>query len=353
MQDAAPPVLSPFREELYRLELEYCKTYKRNTASSDRLRRKISSLLVDNCENWDEWSRRGVQSVFQLYDSLALSTKTLRKLIQADPSKLTDITLSSFGDAIDYVSVITDLDLSHIQEVRLEHYDCSYSEAECVACNQDNHYIYYSLKSNQVSSADLLCHEIGHAADFINARRNQEDDQALYRHQSLAEAVAYYCQFRYLQDHGNVEKRTGVLGAFLYTYLAYLVCRYCFDKNVPLDQIEPADAVEGELLEPFVTAYASLYGADAAKEFLAQKIHETQTRFQGLGYLVYQELSPRLGIPLALAFLETEDLDLSRVSTGNILGTELTQVIQSIDPRAMDKLSNLDALIANFIKKEA
>lgn len=349
MREAAPPQRSLFREELYQLELEYCKYYKRDDVKSDQVRRKISSLILKNCPDWNEWSQREIRSIFEIYNSINLSNRTLRNLINLDVSGLSDISTSSFGEATSYVGAITNLDLSNIQEVQLERHECAYTEGECVSCNVNNHHIYYSLDSNQVSSVDLLCHEVGHAADFTNARQGSADDKVLLRHQSLAEAVAFYCQFRYLQDYGTAKKRTGSLGSFTYTYLTYLICCYCFDKGISLDKVDPVKIIEHELFSPFVAGYTPVLGLESAKDFLAEKVHETQVRFQGLGNIILEELNPRLGIPLGLALLGIEDLDLSQVSTMNILSIELKQVVQAIDPRLMEKLSDMDTLVANFI----
>ncbi|HDS0919973.1 TPA: hypothetical protein QEM85_004233 [Pseudomonas putida] len=351
MRDTTTLRSSLFRKELYQLELEYCNHYKRNDAEANNVRSKINSLVLENCPNWTEWSQREVQSIFHIYNSISLSSKTIRKIAHMDLHGLSDITTTSFGDAISYVSGIADVDLSNVQEVRLERYECAYTEGECVSCNQDNHHIYYSIDSNQVSSVDLLCHELGHAADFTNSRQASADDNALHRHQSLAEAVAFYCQFRYLQDHGNIKKRTGALGAFLYTYLTYLICRYCFEQKITLDKVAPVEAVDDEIFSSFFSAYTSLFGAEQAREFLAQKIYETQARFQGLGNVILEELNPRLGIPLGLALLEIENLDLALVSRMNILSDELKHVIESIDHSLNDKLSNMDALITKFIEQ--
>ncbi|WP_236467307.1 hypothetical protein, partial [Pseudomonas syringae] len=119
-----------------------------------------------------------------------------------------------------------------------------------------------------------------------------------------------------------------------------------------LDQVDPVEAVDDEIFSSFFSAYTSLFGAEQAREFLAQKIYETQARFQGLGNVILEELNPRLGIPLGLALLEIENLDLALVSRMNILSDELNYVIESIDHSLNDRLSNMDALITKFIEQE-
>lgn len=67
--------------------------------------------------------------------------------------------------------------------------------------------------------------------------------------------------------------------------------------------------------------------------------------------MILEELNPRLGIPLGLALLEIENLDLALVSRMNILSDELKYVIESIDHSINDRLSNMDALITKFIEQ--
>lgn len=341
---------SLFRKELYQLELEYCGQHKRDDIKAGQLREKISALMLRNCQGWGGLSRIEMQSIFDIYGSISLSSQTLGKLINLSADDLNDISPSSFGEAINYVGGITGLDLSNVKEVRLDRYDCAYTEGECVACNQDNHHVYYSLDSNQVSSVDLLCHEIGHAADFTYARQAPGGDETLYRHQSITEAVAHYCQFRYLRDHGNKYKRTGALGSFVYTYLTYLLCCYCFENKKHLAEVDPAQAIDDVLFESFMAAYSLSYGVDPAKHFLAQKIHETQDRFQDLGSIILQELNPRLGIPLGLILLSIKNIELSRVSILNILSVELKQILRSIDQGFMEKFFDMDKLFSEFIE---
>ncbi|MCF5663118.1 hypothetical protein, partial [Pseudomonas syringae] len=114
---------SLFREELYKLELEYCNHYKRDDAKANNVRGKINSLILENCPNWTELSQREVQSIFRIYNSISLSSKTVRKLAHMDLHGLSDIANTSFGDAISYVSDIAEVDLSNVQEVRLERYE--------------------------------------------------------------------------------------------------------------------------------------------------------------------------------------------------------------------------------------
>jgi len=353
MSDApsAPSRLSEFRENLYHLELEYCKHYKRDDIQADRVRAEIGSLMLNNCPKWNEWLQREIPSVFEIYGSINLSSETLLRLINVDAGNLSDITATSFSEAISYVGAVTKLDLSNVQEVRLDAYECDYVEGECVACNASSHHIYYSLESSQVSSVDLLIHELGHAADFTFARHQSDEDKALYRHQSLAEAVAYYCQYIYLIDHGNTIKRTGALGAFTYTYLAYLICRYCLEKHIPLNKLKPVETVKDELFSSFISAYSVTHGFESANIFITEKIREIQMRFPSVGNLIFEELSPRLGIPLGLALLAIEDLDLARISSMNSLDVELKQLLEKIDHRLTNKLSDMNTLITNFIDK--
>ncbi|WP_314916050.1 hypothetical protein [Pseudomonas helleri] len=349
MTEAAGTLNSPFRERLYELEAEYCKHYKFDDSEASRLHAEISALLLENCPDWHEFSQRELGSIFDIYQMINISGETIRRLADMEVGGLSDSDSSSFQEAINYVEGITELDLSSVKEVRLNRYDCIYSEGECVACDKNNHHVYYSLDSNQVSSVDLLCHEVGHAADFINARTEFLEDNSLHRHQSLAEAVAFYCQFRYLIEYGDEKKRTASLGAFLYTYLAYLLCCHCFNNKIPLDQIEPYEAVEDEIFSSFIAAYLPRHGEEVARDFVAGKISAIQNQYQDLSQVIFMELNARLGIPLALALLSIHNSNLYQVSKSNILSVELKEVVQGIDSGILGSLSNLDVLIAKYI----
>lgn len=348
MQEVEPSQYSPFRKELYKLELECLEHYMHDREKVYQIREKMHQLAIGNFPDYPAWLEKAFYSVFKIYYSIHLSHETLTRLVNMNTHGLSDISDSSFSEAIRYVEGIANIDLSNVQEARLESHVSEYIEGECVPCGDRDHRIYYSFESNQVSSVDLLCHEIGHAADFTIARLGSSEDAMLTRYLSLAETAAYYCQYRYLQDHGSVKARTASLGAFVYTYLAFLFCHHCLETKVSLDKAVPEEAVEHKIFEDFVTAYTSAYGIRGAKNFLVMKMTEIQGRFPSIGDVVNQELVPRLGIPLSLALLGIKDFELSHVSSRNSLSVDLKQLLDDIDPGIIEKIHDMDTLIANY-----
>jgi hypothetical protein len=341
-----------YREDVYKLEAEYCAA--RIALAADRqvsIANKMLEIRNQRFPDFDKYVQKSVPEILEYYNHIDLSSNLLEQLVSLNGSDLDDYTDQSFAIAKSYVSAKMGLDLDPVVEVKLSINYLRHAEAQCIACGESQHHVFYPTKSTatETLSTDLLCHEIGHAADFMSSRRANGGDDVLIQHKAINEMVAYYCQYAYLQEHGNRVKRMGALGAFIFTYLAALIVRYAIKKDLPLHKITFRHIMRDRAIEVFLKAYtANFRSEEKAKFFLSQKVEQILTDYQNIDAIVNHELSPRLGIPLALAALELSADSIKKVAEANKLKESLSSVIGLI-PCSASKISELEVLMLNFI----
>lgn len=329
-----------YRAKLYELEEAYSKSYFVNDSLAASSRQALNEHRRAGEPQISEYIINSFQYIYDCYNETNLTLDQLSRFVSVNALNLSNADNNSFKEAIEYVQKLHNIDLSKVVEVRLESFQSNSSEGECVSCGPESHRVYYSLESNQVVSIDLLCHELGHASDFI-FQRALNDDRLLFNHNSLNEAVAYYTQYSYLRAHGTEQERKAAISPFFYGHLMYLAARYCKDKYVKFEATDLQQMVDDAIFND----YAEIYG----RTRLVALISEARQQHKVLANIILHIMGHRLGIPFALAMLADKDLDVRDLSTANMLSADLKEIVESASPLLQTAFSKFKANAIAFI----
>ncbi len=128
-----------------------------------------------------------------------------------------------------YVEELLNVDLSKVKIARVKD-DCTHAEGSALPCGPTDHMILLPPIGADFVSPDLLIHERGHAAEFT-LRRASNDIEMLRSHRLFSEAVAHYCQYKYLLEFGTKAQRIGVMGSVTKDHLLLRALRA--NHNLP------------------------------------------------------------------------------------------------------------------------
>jgi hypothetical protein len=317
------------RKKLYELELSYTTALKAGYPTDD-ITSKIQneySTLVDDLSNKIGSS---VYSLVKLVQPIYLTKEFLNFLHSVDSSLLHNaISEEQFIQSRLVVERLLKVNLGQTQWVHLIKKSRENVEGFCVPNGDVDHFIFTQDDENGVISTDLLVHEMGHAADYTISRSLNNND-LLVGHISFSEAVAFYCQYKYLSEYGTEAQRRGSLGAFIFTYLCIITLRYCLKHNFSLKELKVDVAINDDEFKDIIESYYPR-GIDG-KKFISSVLIERILPFQELTSLVFYEIAPRFGIFLAITFLGRDSEYIKRFIYKNTINTGIDTIIDELIP---------------------
>lgn len=314
------------REILYKLEKQYVDLLI-NDRDTSSVEGDLNTELSKICFDFREKAVKSIDVLIKLSREVYFESSFLKSATLVEPSSLTDpVTEQDFFQAKEFVSDLLRVDLEHVGFLFLSKPARGNPNAEgfCVACCDEKHHVFIQNHEFGVVSKDLLVHELGHAADFTISR-SIDNDNLLVKHSSISEAVAYYCQYKYLLEFSEKHRRIGSFGAFLLTYLSICILRYCIENDTRLSEIIPEIAVNDEQFSNIVNSYGH-----GGRDFVVGKIHMLKQQHKELGSLVYNEISPRFGMVLALKLLDKTVEEIVEIIQINSIDNDLEQIIEKI-----------------------
>jgi len=335
---------SQARSALYQLEKEIQQAYVKG-ARTDHLSSQQNQLLSLFCVNSSEKLTKYLNQMVAIVRTINISSSVLQLGEHIDTSRLSNpITDLEFVEAKNYVQELLDVDLT---DVSLEFTEKNEHmvEGRCLSCGDTSHIVLIPKNDQQVCSTDLLVHELGHAAEFTFNRKSG-DDKLLLPHASFSEAIAYYCQLKYLVDKGTREQRIGAFGVFYLSYLAACVVRHCLDKKIELNELKPNKALKSGYYDDILAAYPSL-GLNVAKKIVIDNIKFFQERYGSILHLMHGDFSPRLGFVFALYLLDKPKEFLQDLMLQNALENDFLAVTKTIVP-SIKEFAELDKVLLAF-----
>ena len=96
------------------------------------------------------------------------------------------------------------------------------AEGRAISCAEKEHAVLLPPKGKGFVSVDLLLHELGHTAEFT-LRRQILDNDCFTNFGILSEAIAHFCQFRYLRESGTGIEKLSAIASVLPGYVAMKV----------------------------------------------------------------------------------------------------------------------------------
>ncbi|MCX7068663.1 MAG: hypothetical protein NTW85_13365 [Methylococcales bacterium] len=339
--------MTNYKEELFKLEKRHIDNFKNgNIKEQDNIQNKINILHINNIQDLNTYIMKSINTIRDLCVDVNLSKKLLSDI-------MTDIKKTDFeniSNVIDeniivkskgFVSLLLNVDLSKVKFYDLKvNKNNIYAEACCINCGEDEHHIFYY--SEEFTSTDLIVHELGHAAEFSISRKVKDDQ--FTSHSCISEAVAYFCQFKYLLENGSRQQRSGAVAAFIYTYLAILVLSYCLKNKLELSDIIPEKLIDESMFKDFLEIYG-----DNGRSFIVEKINHIKNTNAELINLVGSEISPRFGVVLALILLKKDISIILKIISMNSITENLDSILNIIDNDITGSLKNIDKLILSFI----
>lgn len=274
-----------------------------------------------------------INQFIALIEKINLPYDLLKLWQQLDVTALNNsITKSEFEFSRKYVEELLDVKLDKIQWHHLNNSPIEHSEGSCWSCGDEHHHIFTYYDPTGVISTDLLIHEIGHAADF-SISRSLNDDGLLIGHATLREAIAYYCQYKYLSVYGSSTLRIGSCGAFIFTYLAILTLRYCLECGIELADLDPHEIIKSPILSDLIISYDVFDSTGSyGRKFVMGKVEEIITRFDNLGDLVFLEIQPKFGIVIGLLLLDRDNEFIKKLISKNTIDNSIQEILTDFIP---------------------
>lgn len=333
--------MSKYRERLYSLERQYVEGILKEGMLSETIHRDISNVLMETCDDFAEKAVEIVYYFFDLIHDVNFSSDFLREPVNdIDLNNLSNkIYTKEIIQAKNYVERLLDVDLSGVSIIKLNRQIKAHAEGFCLPCGKDEHYIFYQDDEYGVISTDLIIHELGHAAEFTISR-NESSDNIFNRHSCISEAIAYYCQFRYLLDFGSREQRMGSFGAFLDAYLKIIICRVCIKHDTPLSDIDVQLVVNSDECYSIIDSYNqnSLY----TKKFIADRVGTIKNIHPNLMSLVYHDIEPKFGAALAILLLNKPQSFIRQIIENNTFDKKLKSFVEGIISECHSSITDLE-----------
>lgn len=338
------------RNTLYKFEALLVKSLIDNLDSTD-IKKSTHESLIAFDENFIEHLYSSIEQFPSLIENIYLPLDVLNLFSNIDTDSLNNtINMHEFNKAKRYVEVLLNINLDKIQWHHLKYSVSEYSEGSCWPCNDEDHYIFTYYNEDGTLSTDLLVHEIGHAADF-KISRTKNDDTLLLGHITLREAIAFYCQYKYLSDFGTPTMRVGSFGSFLFTYLNILVLNYCLKNEIQLQDLVPEDIINDSSMNELVSSYnISDPSGEYGRNFIIEKIYSIKSRFASLGDVVYGEIQPRFGAILGIYLLDKNSDFIKDIILSNSLCRDISSIIEIIIPNYNEEISNLPERLLKYFK---
>lgn len=332
------------RTALYQIEKQILQAYISGTSRED-LEKQRNELADYFCDNSLDKIIKYLNQMLKIVNAINISSSVLalgeKITINNLSNRITDV---EFSEAKRYVEQLLDVDLTNVSLKYFENHQ-EMVEGRCASCNDSHHVVLIPRNSGQVLSTDLLVHELGHAAEFTMTRETGQD-ALLWGHSSLSEAIAYYCQLKYLTDKGTRNQRIGAFGTFYLTYLTVCVVRHCLSTKMGLCDLKPSDAFESGYYDDILAAYPD-GGENKAKDTIAKNIKFFQDTYGDLVGLMHNDFSPRLGFVFALFLLDKPIQFIKSLALQNTLENDFFTLAKTIVPD-LKEYSALDRRLLLF-----
>lgn len=190
-----------------------------------------------------------------------------------------------------YVERLLDVDLSKVEILRAAG-NFKHAEGRAVTCGRTDHLVILPPNGEEYVSPDLLIHELGHTAEYT-LRRASNDIEMLRSHQLFSEAIAHYCQYKYMLEFGTHVERLHALASVTKNHMLLRALRAHHEMR---DQ--PADFQVSRIIDhEYLDVYRAAYTKDRIEWLLED--------YEGRSFieLYFLEAEPRMGAVLALRLI--------------------------------------------------
>lgn len=331
------------RKELYKLEHQYINSFHKKV-DKENLIIKINEVLLKISPDFQSKTLESINDLLKIIPSINFSSKFLSEIVTISENELSNnVTEKEILIARQYVEKLLNVDLSSVNVQYTKNYLIGNTEGQCIACDKDKHQIFYQDNKYGIISTDLIVHEFGHAADF-SISRTIDNDKLLNRHISISESIAYYCQYKFLIEFGTKKQRQGLFGAFIYTYLSIIICKYCLINNLELHNLNENDIISDESIQEMIKSY----NKKVPNSFMIERIKMIKDTHQNIILLLNKEILPRFGMIFALFLLDKDEGFINELIKRNTVNNSFDSFISEIIPNHEDSILNLESKFSEF-----
>lgn len=237
-----------------------------------------------------------------------------------------------------FVEELLDVDLSNVTVAHVSG-DFSKAEGRLYSCGRDRHVVVLPPKGHGFLSADLLVHELGHAAE-VSLRRQNDDVSKFINHIILNEAIAHFCQYRYLKEFGTRIERISALNSVIPLYMMLKARVVTKQMRVEPNVVQTERIVGHKEFADFRKVYTTL---GLKKSLMAYEDYS-------LLELYHKAIAPRFGSVLALRLLnDTTSIKKLCVAPTDIPVRQVLNELNLNTNKLLD-FSKADELFKKFIE---
>lgn len=337
-------------DELYEIETEICYGCKADSLPSEDLMNRLLNIVRSDIPDYDMLTDASIKEIFNLFKDIQIQPSLITRIVSPDV-KIPSFEPNEIETAREYVSCLMQTDLSKISVINVSDLDkVTYQQAEAITyyCKDNEHYVFISPNSVTGTTTDLLCHEFGHAAETTIIRESGELHTSYHTHSLISEAIANYCQLKFLQDHSNPEMRAFTFNNFLFGYLAILVVKYCLAERILPSNI----IIEDILNTPDFVSLLECYRSHSDMNFIVEKMKDNiadLASFQHIGHIVLFVVAHRSSMLIALLMLNNANLDLVTIAKNNTVRASISTLLDLCHPDYKSLITEPSKLISNYI----
>lgn len=236
-----------------------------------------------------------------------------------------------------YVENLLDVDLSKVEIIRVEG-DYENAEGQAMPCGATDHIVILPPREKGFVSPDLLIHELGHTCEYT-LRRASHDPEMIVSHRLFSEAIAHYCQYKYLIEHGTEAQRLSAVGSITKEYLLLKAIRAYFSLPSPSCNLQIECILNNEQIADFVSVYGQVKVAQLLSLYPNPSLAE----------LYHLHVEPRMGAILALQLIDNDTAirSLCTVKADRPIRASLERL--NLDADELMKFNKADTLLKKFV----
>ncbi|MBP1203960.1 hypothetical protein JOD97_001974 [Duganella sp. 1411] len=259
------------------------------------------AIISGNSELADQYSYELYQKTCHLPHLVFLNSFAMPEVLQTHISQslINDIALihpDETHQEVDqaenfyrsYVERLLNVDLSKVEILRAAG-NFKHAEGRAVTCRATDHLVILPPRGEEYVSPDLLIHELGHTAEYT-LRRASNDIEMLRSHLLFSEAIAHFCQYKYMVEFGTRTERLHALASVTKNHMLLRALRAHRELRDQPANFQVSRIIDHEYLDVYRAAYTK------------DRIEWLLEDYEGRSFieLYFTEAEPRMGAVLAL-----------------------------------------------------
>ena len=337
--------ISVLRSTLYQIENKMVACYQADRHQYAAYRKESNSLLLTyRNHDYDEYMKE-LNVILGIFEKIEISTCVLDCLYKTPFDDDNGSLAQTIVMPKQYVSKLFDVDLSKVSEIEnTENVQLGF----LIPRGFDEHVVVHNPLLDEDLARERLVQWYGKAA-YQTISRSENDDRLLVGYFSLQHAFSLYPRLKLLRERYSVKARKLFLNNLSVEFIAYATAAEAFKRRTPLTNVYQEDLLKYNSVRNIMGLYIDCLGKKKAIKYLNDKRMFFINRYGGPEEIVVDRLTRCLGLIMALALLENDQIDVMSIPVINGKYRGLDRTIDIVSLEFMDKICNFEKNLLSFV----